>query len=115
MGRGEDGWLFVRARRNIPNAAKVATATVAPIRIALGSQRRIRRLPLGADNASPNSAAVRKRSAGVFSSALRIAASTETGTVLRTVRIGRGESTRRRAITACDDDPVTGGSPANIS
>ena len=65
--------------------------------------------------AFPNSAAVPNRSAGDLASALATARSTPSGTVSRTSLSGRGVSVNRRAIIACADGPVKGGSPASIS
>ncbi|CAN5836237.1 hypothetical protein BH24GEM1_BH24GEM1_30070 [soil metagenome] len=66
-------------------------------------------------SASANSAAVAKRSAGSFSSAVSTAASTCRGMVWRWVPSGRGLSVSTRATTACAVWPVNGGSPVSIS
>ena len=66
-------------------------------------------------SASANSAALANRSAGSFSSAVRIALSTSGGMVCRCGRIGRGGSVSTRATIACAVEPVNGGSPVSIS
>ncbi len=66
-------------------------------------------------NASTNSAADVNRSAGTFARAFVIAASTDAGTVPRTVRSAGTGSTACRAMIACDVGPWKGGFPASIS
>ena len=60
-------------------------------------------------------AALAKRSAGSFSSAVSTAASTCGGMVCRCGTNGRGVSVTTRATTACAVEPVKGGSPVSIS
>jgi hypothetical protein len=69
----------------------------------------------GRASASANCAAVAKRSAGSFSSAVSTAASTCGGIVWRWGSSGRGLSVTTRATTACAVLPVNGGSPESIS
>ena len=66
-------------------------------------------------SARANSAAVANRSAGDFARARAVAPATPSGTVSRTSRSGRGDSSIRRAIIACAVGAVKGGSPASIS
>ena len=79
------------------------------------ARRRSRVATVGCVSASANSAAVAKRSAGSFSSAVSTAASTCGGIVCRCGSIGRGLSVTTRATTACAVVPVNGGSPVSIS
>ena len=62
-------------------------------------------------SAAANSAALANRSAGNFSSAVRIASATSSGTLLRSAVTGSGALCITRAITACAFGPVNGGSP----
>ncbi len=66
-------------------------------------------------SAAANSPAFANRSAGSFSSAVRIAASTYGGTVCRCPVTERGWSVMTRATMACAVGPVNGGSPVSIS
>jgi hypothetical protein len=65
--------------------------------------------------AATNSAAVANRSAGSFSSAMKTAASTDSGTLLRRGPIGAGSSVSTLATMAWAVGPVKGGSPMSIS
>ena len=78
----------------------------------------MRRAPTGAPgaaSASANSAVVAKRSAGTLASARKIACSTVSGIVARTIDGGDTESSECRAMTACAVVPVNGGIPTSIS
>src|SRR6185437_5228257 len=108
----------VTARTTTPNAATTAGGIPSQRRGA-GVARVTRRIgPVAGDglcNASANSAVVGKRSAGVLASARRIASSTASGIVTRTIDGGDTMSSEWRASTACAVGPVNGGSPTNIS
>ena len=69
----------------------------------------------GFASAAENSAAVAKRSAGSFSSAIRTANSTVSGTRSRTRRGGAGFSVSTLATMAWAVLPMKGGSPVSIS
>ena len=66
-------------------------------------------------NAAANSAALANRSAGSFSSAVRTASSTASGTRSRCRWSGTGFSVITLAMIACAVLPVNGGSPVSIS
>ncbi len=66
-------------------------------------------------SAAANSAAVANRSAGSFSSAMKTAASTPSGMLLRWPVSERGSSVITRAMIDCAVGPVNGGSPQSIS
>ena len=68
-----------------------------------------------AANASANSLAVLKRSAGVFASDFRMTRSNDAGTVSRTIRTLGTDSIIFLATIACAVEPVNGGSPPSIS
>ena len=70
---------------------------------------------MGLASAAANSAAVAKRSAGSFSSAVSTAASTCGGMVCRCEVSDRGVSVTTRAMMACAVGPMKGGSPQSIS
>jgi hypothetical protein len=66
-------------------------------------------------NASPNSCAVAKRSAGSFSSAFATAAPTYGGTDFLSSVTGRASSVTIFMMICCADDPTWGGLPVSIS
>src|SRR5437667_9016666 len=112
----------------LPHAAATITAPttprVTPDRIpsqrrGAGTGRVIRRIgPVAADgfcNASANSAVVGNRSAGVLARARRIASSTASGIVVRTIDGGDTMSSEWRAMIACAVGPEKGGAPTSIS
>ena len=97
-----------------------ATAPACDTRVQRGAAvaRDVRRPPAGAPgaaSASANRAVVRYRSAGTFASARRIAPSTVSGMVARTIDGGDTWSSECRAMIACAVGPVNGGSPTSIS
>lgn len=69
----------------------------------------------GSCNAAAKPADAPKRSAGIRSRALAIAASTFGGTALRCAVIGSSSPTTTFPRIACGVPPVNGGSPAIIS
>jgi hypothetical protein len=69
----------------------------------------------GSASARENSAALEKRSAGSFASAVSTASSTFSGTVSRSRDGGTGFSVITLATMACAVLPVKGGSPTSIS
>ncbi len=70
---------------------------------------------VGFVSAAAYSAALAKRSAGIFESAVFTANSTSAGTDSRSVDSGVGFSVMIFETTACTVDPANGGSPAIIS
>ena len=113
-----------RAHSAAPAATNATTARAGTTRRQLGRCARApasvarRTAPVAADgmlSASANNAVVGYRSAGSFDSARRIAASTASGIVLRTIDGGETMSRECRASTACAVGPVKGGSPTSIS
>ena len=93
-----------------------ATAAATAARPAASQGRRCGRAAgAGASSASANCVTVANRSAGTFSSARKIACSTDAGTLRRTVRSGGTGSLKWRARIAWGVDPVNGGLPASIS
>ena len=76
---------------------------------------RVRVVPGAPRSASANSAALANRSAGSFSSAVRTASSTASGTRSRCRWSDAGFSVITLAMIACAVLPVNGGSPVSIS
>ena len=112
----------------VPHAAATITTPTTPSatphripshRRGAGTGRVIRRIgPVAADgfcNASANSAVVGNRSAGVLARARRIASSTASGIVVRTIDGGDTMSSEWRAMIACAVGPEKGGAPTSIS
>jgi hypothetical protein len=69
----------------------------------------------GSPRAPVNSCALAKRSAGSFSKAFATAAATFGGTAFRIFATGCASSVTIFMMICCADEPVCGGSPANIS
>ena len=107
------------ARTRTPTTPSATSGRIPSQRRGAVTGRVTRRIgPVAADglcNASANSAVVGNRSAGVFASARRIASSTASGIVVRTIDGGDTMSSEWRAMTACAVGPVNGGAPTSIS
>ncbi len=88
--------------RVVAPGPKVAPATVALVKC-------------GSASAAENSAAVAKRSAGSFSSALAVAAATFAGTLFRSRVTGCASSATIFMMICCAELPVWGGLPVSIS
>ena len=127
IARRDGGNSAVALGRSHPQAATTAATTNAAgqstrdardgraaTRARVVGERRVAEEAVPA-SAAANSAALANRSAGNFSSAVRIASATSSGTLLRSAVTGSGALCITRAITACAFGPVNGGSPASIS
>lgn len=121
IGCGTSGRV-VQPRPIHPAAAEItaiatSTAAIGATRLRAGAGRRPVRVTVGsrAASAAANSAVLAKRSAGSLSSAVKIAASTASGTLRRRETIGDGSSVITLATIDCAVGPVKGGSPSSIS
>src|SRR5437870_10277411 len=102
--------------RRTPSTNAATTAVMAPAtRVLRAESRGSADVATDGVRASPNSVAVRNRSAGLFARAVVMAASIPDGIVSRSRRTDGTGSVNRLAITTWAFGPVYGGSPTSIS